>query len=63
MFEKFLKYSEMTHETIDYDYCFQVSMPQILPQNHNVLTLYLQVNTKLFVIITLQHCVSSCLDC
>lgn len=36
-------------------------MPQILLQKHSVLTLYLQVNTKLFVIITLQLCVSPCL--
>lgn len=34
---------------------------QILLQKHSVLTLYLQVNTKLFVIITLQLSVSPCL--
>lgn len=36
-------------------------MPQILLQNHSALTLYLQVKTKLFVIISLQLCVSPCL--
>lgn len=48
----------MTDETINSDYYFQIIMPQILLQKHCVLTLCLQVNTKLFVITTLQLCVS-----